>query len=543
MRLLFSLLICIVFVNGSFSQNYEDLPVTLESPYNTIYIHLHYLQPDSYEPAKAAKAIYGISDSTQATRLAIKLKQILDGKGLYVQLNKIPQKPDYKEDSTSLRNIYTLFPDQLPGVFVEKIDGLWYYAPETVSNIDNLHKQVYPFGVDVLLNILPRFGQQKVFGLAIWQYIGLLFLLVIAMLVHALLSRMLNPIVGRFARSKHFPSLIKTRRISRIAQLLSIVIILRLIQLFLPPLQLPIQTVSFAIATISILTILMIVLILMQIIEIAITYAERFTKKTDSKMDEQLVPIVKRSLQAVVIVAGIIHALRTLDVDITTLIAGISIGGLALALAAQDTLKNLFGSLTIFLDRPFQIGDWINFSDTDGTVEEVGFRSTRVRTFANSLVYVPNGKLADMVINNYGLRVYRRFSTKVTIAYSTPPVLIEAFVEGIRHIVEKHPHTRKDAFEVHLNEMSASSLDILLYIFFKVPDWSQELKARHEVLLSIIELAQLLGVEFAFPSSSIYVESFPGQLPNKAQPSTEGEAIREKLAQFEKQFSEKFKPA
>ena len=201
-------------------------------------------------------------------------------------------------------------------------------------------------------------------------------------------------------------------------------------------------------------------------------------------MDEQLVPIMTRTLQAVIIVIAMLSALQLLDVNVTALIAGISIGGLAIALAAQDTVKNLFGSFTIFLDKPFQIGDWVNFNGVDGTVEEVGFRSTRVRTFANSLVSVPNGKLADMIINNYGLRVYRRYSTTITITYGTKPELIEQFVEGLRQIVALHPDTRKDAFYVHLNGMSSSSLDILFYIFFDVPDWNAELKAKEEILLA-----------------------------------------------------------
>jgi MscS family membrane protein len=542
MRIPFILFSLLLLFQTSWAQEYEDLPVTLETPYNTVYIHLHYLQPDSYEPAKAARAIYGVADSVRARRLAIQLKQILDGKGLYVRLNKLPQDPNFVEDSISNRNVYTLFPKELPEVFLEKVDGLWYYSPETVKNIKALHQKVYPFGTDRLLNMVPKVGHKKVLGLALWQYLGLLILLTAALLFHALLSRILNPVVRRLTRSKLYPSLINPEQVSRIASYASILIVLRLIHIFLPPLQLPIQTTQFAVITIRVITILLVLLILLQVVEMIIAYFKRYTTTTESKMDEQLVPILKRTLQAIIIIIGIVQTLSLLDVDVTTLIAGISIGGLALALAAQDTLKNLFGSLTIFLDRPFQIGDWINFSDVDGTVEEVGFRSTRVRTFANSLVYVPNGRLADMVINNYGLRIYRRFNTKITIAYSTPPELIDAFVKGIRHIIANHPDTRKDAFEVHLNDMSASSLDILLYTFFAVPTWSEELKGKQEVLLAIIRLAHSLGVQFAFPSTSIYVETFPGQLPN-SKPSTDEAVIQKKLEEFASDFDKKHKQA
>ncbi len=203
--------------------------------------------------------------------------------------------------------------------------------------------------------------------------------------------------------------------------------------------------------------------------------------------------------------------MQNLDVNITALLAGLSIGGLALALAAQDTLKNFFGSLMIFIDKPFSVGHWITSGEIDGTVEEVGFRSTRIRTFRNSLHYVPNGRLADSSIDNHGLREFRRFFMHIAVTYDTPPDLMEVFVLGLRKIVEKHPRTRKDFYIVEFNEMGDFSLRIMFYIFFAVPTWDQELKARHEVLIEILRLAEKLGVRFAFPTSTLHMENFPGK--------------------------------
>lgn len=519
-------------------QQRQEVPVTLESPYNTMYVHLYYLQEDTYRPDLAARTLYGVQDSVRSARLAIQLKQVLDGRGLYVRLNLIPQDPAFV-DSTSQNAVYTPFPQEMPEVYLEKIDDRWYYSAATVESIPALHKTVYPFGTDLLLNLLPQLGQNKVLGLAVWQYLGLFILLLLAILLHMLLSWLLNPIVARFSRSKLYPSLISRRLIRNIARIISVLIILRFIRLFLPPLQLPIEAANFAFITIRVVTTILFVVLALRIIDVVMKYAEEFTQKTSSRLDEQLIPIMKRVFQAIAVVIGLIQILHFLHVNVTTLIAGISIGGLALALAAQDTLKNLFGSMTIFLDKPFQVGDWINFSGVDGTVEEVGVRSTRVRTFANSLVYVPNGKLADMTINNYGERAYRRFYSKISITYDTPPLLIEKFVEGLRQIVATHPQTRKDYYEVHLNEMSASSLDILFYIFFAVPGWGDELKARHEILIAVIELADTLGVRFAFPTSTIHVEELPGA--GSAAPDYEREAsqLDAKLAAYLKQFQTK----
>lgn len=510
----------------------EPVPVTLETPYNTVLVHLYYLQPETYRPEIAARTLSGVQDSARAARLAIQLKQVLDGKGLKVLLNKLPQDPDYREDSTANRNVYTLFPHELPEVYLEKTGGSWYYSEETVQLIPELHKEVYPFGADLLLNLLPKFGQRQVLGMALWQYIGLLAILLLAILAHLGLSRLLNPLVRRFTRSRSHEQRVSPGLVQKIARAASVYIVLRLIRAFMPVLQLPIESASFAIIVIRIFSVFLVVYILLRILDVFVFYAGRFTRRTESKMDEQLLPMLKGGVQFILFAAGAIQALRVLQVDITTLIAGISIGGLALALAAQDTLKNLFGSLMIFLDKPFQIGDWINFSGVDGTVEEVGFRSTRVRTFANSLVYVPNGKLTDMVVNNYGLRAYRRFNTKISLTYDTPTALIDKFVEGLRQIVATHPHTRKDYYEIHLNEMSSSSLDVLFYIFFEVPGWSEELRARHEILLGVIDLAHSLGVRFAFPTQTMHIEEFPGTTATTPHYKTEPEAMEKRLKEF-----------
>jgi MscS family membrane protein len=122
---------------------------------------------------------------------------------------------------------------------------------------------------------------------------------------------------------------------------------------------------------------------------------------------------------------------------------------------------------------------------------------------------VPNGKLADATIDNHGLRQYRRFFMHIALTYDTPPDLIEVFVQGLRKIVEKHPKTRKDFYIIEFNEMGDFSLKIMFYIFFAVPTWPEELRARHEILIEVVRLAEKLGVRFAFPTSTLHMETFP----------------------------------
>lgn len=512
----------------------EAVPVTLETPYNTIYSHLYYLQADSYSPADAARALYGVQDSTQRSRLAIKLKQIYDGKGLFVRINRIPQEAEYV-DSTVAQAVFTPFPVELPEVYVERIDGLWYYSPETVSQIERLHSEVYPFGADLLLQLSSRFGVKEVLGMKAWQFIGLLLLLLLSIGLHFVLSRLLRPLVRRLSHSRLYPSLIPPKLIWGIARVLSVLFVLWFIKLFFPALQLPIEAGRFAVAVIQIVTIALVVVLLLRIFKLIMMYANKAAEQTESKMDEQLLPLVERMVQFLLFAGAIIQVLRLFEVDITTLIAGISIGGLAIALAAQDTIKNLFGSVTIFLDKPFQIGDWINFDGVDGMVEEVGFRSTRVRTFANSLVYVPNGRLSDMVVNNYGLRQYRRFNTNLSVTYDTPPELVEKFVEGLRELIAQHPQTRKDYYHIYFNNMGSHSLDILFYVFFEVASWPEELKARHELLLEVLKLGRALGIRFAFPTQTLHIEDFPGNPSNAPQYETDPAKLAHRLQQHLKE--------
>jgi MscS family membrane protein len=196
---------------------------------------------------------------------------------------------------------------------------------------------------------------------------------------------------------------------------------------------------------------------------------------------------------------------QVLGTNVTALFASVGIGGLALALAAQDTVSNFFGSLMVIVDRPFQVGDWIKTGDVEGTVEEVGFRSTRIRTFYNSLITLPNSNLIKASVDNLGDRTYRRWSTRLGIAYDTPAEKIDAFCEGIRELVRRHPYTRKDYFHIYFNEFGADSLQILVYVFFFTPEWATELRERHRLGVDIIRLAREIGIEFAFPTQTLYL--------------------------------------
>jgi len=236
-------------------------------------------------------------------------------------------------------------------------------------------------------------------------------------------------------------------------------------------------------------------------------------KVTDNTIDDVLVPLISRILKIFVTAIGIVFIADNLSIDITGLLAGLGLGGLAFALAAKDMVQNLFGSITVLMDRTFTVGDWIVVDGNEGTVERMGFRSTRVRTFYNSLVTIPNSKFITAEVDNMGERSYRRYKAHFSLTYDTPPDRIEAFCEGVRELVRQHPYMRKDYFHVYLNDLGASSLDVLVYVFWETPDWATELRERHRFLLDALRLAKGLGVEYAFPTQTLYMRQEEWAVP------------------------------
>ena len=223
-----------------------------------------------------------------------------------------------------------------------------------------------------------------------------------------------------------------------------------------------------------------------------------------SKIDQILVPLFTRTMKILIICTGVIMTFQLFGFSAVGIISGMGIGGIAIALAAQNTIANFFGSLTVLMDRPFVIGDWIVTSGVEGEVESVGLRSTKIRTFYNSEVIIPNNFLTTAIIDNMGRRHFRRYKTLIKVHYNTPPDRIEAFCEGIRELILSYPNTRKDKYNVDTYELGDSSIDILLNCFFLVPDYTAESKARSVLILDILRLAAQMEVEMAYPTQTLY---------------------------------------
>ncbi len=233
---------------------------------------------------------------------------------------------------------------------------------------------------------------------------------------------------------------------------------------------------------------------------------EAFFKKKDDEVALGFIPFFSKFIKVTIIVFAVVLIIQIWGYNIGAIITGLGIGGLAVALAARDTLANLFGSVMILFDRPFTIGDWIKTSDAEGVVEDIGFRSTKIRTFENSLVSVPNSKVANEAIENFSLRKRRRIKFTIGITYSTPKDKVELAVNKIREMLKNHNGIYKGTLLVYFTEFADSSLNIFIYCYTNTANWQEYLDIRQDVNLKIISIAEELGIDFAFPSLSVYME-------------------------------------
>lgn len=489
----------------------ENIRVDLSNPNATIYTHLYFLQDDTYEPEKAAKTMFGLT-SKIAIDKAIKLKKILDGKGLFVDFNKISSDPNFNDTIGYVRVYkYVLFPKRIPQIYVEKINGNWYYSPETVAQIDVIYNQVFPWYVHKFQLIIPDLGYKKAFGFELWQFIGILLMIVISILIVIIVKKLSYWILQAIQEKITLEDSNKEDKLvlKRLAHPISLVIGVKFVDVIFPALQFSLNINTWVFLLLNIAEAVFWVYMLLKLVKVIMRIYGEYTTKTESKLDDQLVPILNNFLTGIVFVFGFFKILTLFGVDATTLLAGATIGGLAFALASQDTVKNLIGTFMLFLDKPFHIGDWIVTSELQGTVEKVGFRSTRVRAADTSIFQIPNSKLSEIVINNRGLLLFRRYNTNLGLRYDTPPELIEAFVQGLRKIIIAHPKTSSEMFNVEFVGFGDSALLIMCNVYFKSLAWGDEQSSKHKLHIAIIQLAKELGVDFAFPSTTVTIENFP----------------------------------
>jgi len=476
----------------------EEIELDLSTPYNTIISHLIFLDDSLYRPDLAAKTInFSGTDTLYAEELAVKLKQIYLGSNTHVfDINEISTDTNFI-DSTSQKHIY--FPNpNYPELYLEKVGDKWLYSNSTSKLINSVHKDMYSEDAEQIFSFSDKFkrwagveSKTYIYKLKLWQIYMFLYFFIIWLTLFMTCVFPIKYIVMRILKNSRYNKIIY-----KLIRVFILTVFWYSTRSYLPAFGLSMEQMSALHKFVNVLIIFNVTLLSMYIVDFL---KIRFTNDMVATSTKGLIIFMSLIVKTIIFITSLLLLIKALDFNLVNVLAGLSIGGFALALGAQDTIKNFFGSLMIFADKQFSVGDYINSDNISGTVEEVGLRTTKIRTFHNSVVVVPNSKLADGSIDNMGRRKFRRYKGVFVIKFETPTEKIEKLIEKIKEEISKREDTRKDFYMVYMNDFSVYGMEILVYVFFKVPDWEMEMKGKHELIKKILDFANELDIEFAIP--------------------------------------------
>ena len=388
-------------------------------------------------------------------------------------------------------------------------EGAWKFTPETVTSIDNFYSSVSHLKVldgvteyrswhSFVKDRMPEWTSEEFLMFKKGQWLGLFAILLISISFFGLIRALATFILKIKIQQKSLDLNAKEQYESTLpfgCLLFSLtwLVGVRQLEFDLEVLQVFTRGAYIATAFSAVWAVL-------KLVDYVSLHFKKLATKTTNRFDDVLVPMLSKTAKVLVLSFGALLIAHSLTFDVASILAGLGIGGVAVALAAKDTISNLFGSVTVLMDKPFHLGDYVVLEKgLEGTVEEVGFRSTRLRTPINSLVTLPNSVLANMAIDNYGMRKVRRFKTKLAIDYKTPPGVMEEFCERIRYSVRMNPMVQTEDQFVSVYEITPQSIEILVSVYFLSSNMQSELTERQKLILEIINVANEMGVKFTQP--------------------------------------------
>lgn len=396
--------------------------------------------------------------------------------------------------------------------------SIWQFASSTVGSVPTLWEE---FGYGPVGEYLPdEFFTVRFLEVDLWQWLGLALLVfggwIGAWIATGLLKRAVSPFVRRT----------QTDLDDRLADLmtgpvrLSIALVLFHLGTYALRLRVPVQeSVGGVLKGLGVIAgtwlLMRIAHVITDVIRDRLVLEGRTSVVT-------MVPLARKTIKAVLIAFAAIGFLQNLGFNITGVLAGLGVGGLAVALAAQKTVENLFGGVMVTVDQPVRVGDFCRFGDKVGTVEEVGLRSTRVRTLDRTVVTVPNAEFAQVQIENFASRDRMRLHTVLGLRYETTPDQLRHVLAGLRRLLSAHPRITDDPARVRFVAFGPHSLDLEVFAYADTTDWNEFLKIREDVYLRMMDVVAESGTGFAFPSQTLYLGRDTGIDREKAE-KAEGE--------------------
>ena len=256
---------------------------------------------------------------------------------------------------------------------------------------------------------------------------------------------------------------------------------------------------------------------IISVIEIAVGLANSFTSKTilgkklrkslNEKMDDTVFEFVLKITRVFIYIIAIFLVLAILEINLTGLIAGLGLGGVIVTLAAQDTAKNLFGGAMIFIDKPFVVGDWIEMDNYEGTIEDITFRTTRIRTFENALVNIPNAIIADASVTNWSKMEKRRYKTNLCLELDTPLEKLELVKARIEKMLQERESVFDDSIIVRFDQITDNGMNILIYTYTNSVSYASYLKEVEDINVKIMKILNEENIELAYDTKTVYVKN------------------------------------
>ena len=446
------------------------------------------------------------SRALQGTELVRQLGTIFE-RAIWLDISSLSQHPEGKKNDGLPVNQDLVgkveTDDKTFNILLQRIprtDGvlIWKFSTATVHDIPQMYRLVGygPIG-EFLSKILPDI---KILGIPSWELGTLIIFALLAYLAARILMRLLEFVI-KF-RKIELSENVKQFIYGPVRFLLFIVIFRTGIEIMKP------SVVVTALLRAETLLVIAIIWALIKSLDLLLESLIRRLKQIDQENIIALLRPLNNILKAMLILLGFVIWLDNLGFKISTLVAGLGIGGAAIALAAQDTLKNIFGSLMLILDKPFLVGQRIIAKGHDGVVEEIGVRSTKLRLLSGHQAIIPNEEMAKIDIENIGRRPYIKRSANIRLAYDTPLEKVDKAVEIIRTILENHEGLHSDfPPRVYFNEFNPDSLNILLLYWYHPPNYWDFLALNQRVNVQIMQEFEEEGIRFALPSTTTYLDS------------------------------------
>lgn len=435
--------------------------------------------------------------------LARELKLVLDHAG-WISLETLAASPSGDEGDglpPDVDDVATVKgrTGQMEPVRLYLSGGQWRFSADTVSRIDSWFTALPDHLVlahlpDVLLRPGPR-------ELLLWQWAGLLLVVALSWLAGLLLSALGRRTLVAFARRTRAgwdDALVE--RLSGPLTLLSAALVFYLVAPLLSLYPPAVAFVHSGLRVVVMVGLFWAVLRSLHVVRGAILGSPWARTYPGSRT---LIPLGTRTATVAVLALALVMVLSQLGYPVASLLAGLGIGGLALALAAQKTVENLFGAYAIGFDQPIREGDFVKIEDFVGTVERIGLRSTRIRTLDRTIISLPNSKIADMRLETFAERDRIRLATVLGLVYSTRASQIREVLEGIERVLRAHPKIWPDAVVVRFSELAAYSLNIEVMAWFQTSDWGEFQLIRQELLLQFMDVVERAGTGFAFPTQTV----------------------------------------